>query len=417
MAVEDYGRVADDGTVYVRTADGEREVGSYPGASADEALAYFARKYDDIDAQISLFAQRLNGTDMSPRDIDAGIKRLRELTTEPHAVGDISALCTRVDALEARAGEKRSEAAQARASARAEHLAARAALVEEAERIAGTPPERTQWRTDGQRMKDLFDEWKTQQKSGPRLDRGPEEELWHRFSHARTTFDRHRRQHFAQLETSQAEVKLAKQALVKEAEALSTSRDWGPTSAAYKRLMDRWRAAGRASRKDDDALWARFRGAQDAFFAARNEVQSAEEEAFRANLAVKEQLLTEAEALLPVSDLAAAKETLRGIQERWETAGKVPRSDMDRIEKRIRKVEQVVRDAEEERWKRTNPEARARAESAVSQLEDALTALRERLAKAQARGDAKAAADAESSIEARSAWLEQAKATLEEFSG
>lgn len=417
MAVEDYGRVADDGTVYVRTADGEREVGSYPGASADEALAYFARKYDDIDAQISLFAQRLNGTDMSPRDIDAGIKRLRELTTEPHAVGDISALCTRVDALEARAGEKRSEAAQARASARAEQLAARAALVEEAERIAGTPPERTQWRTDGQRMKDLFDEWKSQQKSGPRLDRGPEEELWHRFSHARTTFDRHRRQHFAQLETSQAEVKLAKQALVKEAEALSTSRDWGPTSAAYKRLMDRWRAAGRASRKDDDALWARFRGAQDAFFAARNEVQSAEEEAFRANLAVKEQLLTEAEALLPVSDLAAAKETLRGIQERWETAGKVPRSDMDRIEKRIRKVEQVVRDAEEERWKRTNPEARARAESAVSQLEDALTALRERLAKAQARGDAKAAADAESSIEARSAWLEQAKATLEEFSG
>lgn len=181
--------------------------------------------------------------------------------------------------------------------------------------------------------------------------------------------------------------------------------------------MDRWRAAGRASRKDDDALWARFRSAQDAFFAARNEVQSAEEEAFRANLAVKEQLLTEAEALLPVSDLAAAKETLRGIQERWETAGKVPRSDMDRIEKRIRKVEQVVRDAEEERWKRSNPEARARAESAVSQLEDALTALRERLAKAQARGDAKAAADAESSIEARSAWLEQAKATLEEFSG
>ncbi|MFL6098478.1 MAG: DUF349 domain-containing protein [Actinomycetales bacterium] len=417
MAVEDYGRVADDGTVYVRTAGGEREVGSYPGASADEALAYFARKYDDIDAQISLFAQRLNGTDMSPRDIDAGIKRLRELTTEPNAVGDLTALCARVDAVEARAREKRSEAAQARAKTRAEQLAARAALVEEAERIAATPPERTQWRTDGQRMKDLFDEWKAHQKSGPRLDRGPEEELWHRFSHARTTFDRHRRQHFAQLETSQAEVKLAKQALVKEAEALSSSRDWGPTSAAYKRLMDRWRAAGRASRKDDDALWARFRGAQDAFFAARNEVQSAEEEAFRANLAVKEQLLTEAEALLPVSDLAAAKETLRGIQERWEAAGKVPRSDMDRIEKRIRKVEQVVRDAEEERWKRSNPEARARAESAVSQLEEALASLREQLAKAQARGDAKAAADAESSIEARSAWLEQARATLEEFSG
>jgi Domain of Unknown Function (DUF349) len=417
MAVEDYGRVAEDGTVFVRTADGERAVGSYPGASPAEALAYFARKYDDIAAQISLFAQRLNGTEMSPKDIQGGIKRLRELVAEPNAVGDLAALSARVDALDARAAEKRAEVAQARAAARADQLSARAALVEEAERIAGTPPERTQWRTDGQRMKELFDEWKSQQKAGPRLDRGPEEELWHRFSHARTTFDRHRRQHFAQLESTQADVKLAKQALVKEAEALATSRDWGPTSAAYKRLMDRWRAAGRASRKDDDALWARFRAAQDAFFTARNEVQSAEEEAFRANLAVKEALLVEAEALLPVTDLAAAKETLRGIQERWETAGKVPRADLDRIEKRIRKVEQVVRDAEEERWKRSNPEARARAQSAVEQLEEALSGLHERLSKAQARGDTKAAAEAESAIEARTAWLEQAKAALEEFSG
>ena len=301
MTAQDFGRVAEDGTVFVRTADGERAVGSYPGATAEEALAYFARKYDDIGAQINLFAQRLNNTEMSPRDIDAGIKRLREATTEPNAVGDLAALTTRVDALDARAAEKRAEASAARAAARAEHLATRAALVEEAEKIAATPPERTQWRTDGQRMKDLFDAWKAQQKDGPRLDRGPEEELWHRFSHARTTFDRHRRQHFAQLESTQGEVKLVKQGLVKEAEALATSKDWGPTSAAYKRLMDRWRAAGRASRKDDDALWARFRAAQDTFFAARNAVQAAEEAEFQANLAVKEALLTEAEAILPIT--------------------------------------------------------------------------------------------------------------------
>jgi hypothetical protein len=417
MAVEDFGRVAEDGTVFVRTADGERPVGSYPGATPEDALAYFVRKYDDIGAQISLFAQRLNNTEMSPKDIDAGLKRLREATAEPNAVGDLAALVARVDALDARAAEKRAEASQARAAARADQLAARAALVEEAEKIAGTPPERTQWRTDGQRMKDLFDAWKAQQKDGPRLDRGPEEELWHRFSHARTTFDRHRRQHFAQLETSQAEVKLAKQALVKEAEALSASKDWGATSTAYKRLMDRWRSAGRASRKDDDALWARFRAAQDAFFTARNAVQSAEEEEFRANLAVKEALLVEAEALLPVKDLAAAKESLRGIQERWEAAGKVPRADMERIEKRIRRVEQVVRDAEDERWKRTNPEGRARAQSAVDQLEEALAAQRVKLAKAQAKGDAKAVAEAEASIEARTLWLEQAQRALDEFSG
>jgi hypothetical protein len=401
MAVEDFGRVAEDGTVYVRTAEGERAVGSYPGATPEDAMAYFVRKYDDIGAQISLFAQRLNNTEMSPKDIDAGLKRLREATAEPNAVGDLAVLASRVDALDARAAEKRSEASQARAAARADQLAARATLVDEAEKIAGTPPERTQWRTDGQRMKDLFDAWKAQQKDGPRLDRGPEEELWHRFSHARTTFDLHRRQHFAQLETSQAEVKLAKQALVKEAEALSTSREWGPTSTAYKRLMDRWRAAGRAY----------------AFFTARNAVQSAEEEEFRANLAVKEALLVEAEAILPVTDLAAAKESLRGIQERWEQAGKVPRADMERIEKRIRRVEQVLRDADDERWKRTNPEGRARAQSAVDQLEEALAAQRTKLEKAQAKGDAKAVAEAEASIEARTLWLEQAQRALDEFSG
>jgi hypothetical protein len=417
MTAAEFGRVAEDGTVYVRTSDGERAVGSYPGATADEALAYFARKYDDIAAQINLFAQRLNNTEMSPKDIAAGLKKLHEAVAEPNAVGDLAALLTRVAALDARAAEKRAEASEARAAARSEQLAVRAALVEEAEKIAGTPPERIQWRNDGQRMKDLFDTWKLQQKEGPRLDRGPEEELWHRFSHARTTFDRHRRQHFAQLESTQGEVKLVKQGLVKEAEALATSKEWGPTSAAYKRLMDKWRAAGRASRKDDDALWSKFRDAQDAFFSARNAAQSAEEEVFRANLAVKEELLVEAEAILPISDLAAAKETLRGIQERWESAGKVPRADMDRVEKRIRRVEQTIRDAEEQRWKRTNPEGQARAQSAVDQLEEALTSQRTKLEKAQAKGDAKAVAEAEASIAARTLWLEQARNALAEFSG
>src|ERR1700712_5191118 len=138
MAVEGFGRVAEDGTVFVRTPEGgERPVGSYPGATPEEALAYFGRKYDDIAAQISLFAQRLNGTEMSTRDIDSGLKRLREATTEPNAVGDLAALCTRVDALDARAAEKRAEASQVRAAARADQLTARATLVEEAEKIAG----------------------------------------------------------------------------------------------------------------------------------------------------------------------------------------------------------------------------------------------------------------------------------------
>jgi hypothetical protein len=289
--------------------------------------------------------------------------------------------------------------------------------VEEAESLATVPAERTQWRADGQRMKDLFEQWRAEQRGPTRLDRRSEDELWKRFSHARTAFDRKRRQHFAHLDQQQEEAKAAKTALVTQAEALQSSNDWGATAATYKRLMDQWRAAGRASRKDDDELWSRFRAAQDAFFAARHAVQAEQDAEFAANLTVKEGLLAEAEALLPVTDLAAAKAALRSIQDRWEAAGKVPRADIDRVERRMRAVEQAVRDREDERWQRTNPEARARAQSAVDQLQAGIADLSADIERARARGDERRLRDLETALAARREWLEQAQRALSDFGG
>lgn len=412
-----FGRVDDDGTVWVRTESGERAVGSYPGATPQEALAYFVRKYEEIVAQVDLFEQRLGSADMTPAETESGVARLREAVREPNAVGDLAALTARVDGLAPVAAERRREAEQARSRAREEARSRRAALVEKAEQLAAVAPEKTQWRADGQTMKELFDTWRSEQKSEPKLDRRSEDELWKRFSHARTAFDRKRRQHFAQLDETQGEAKVAKEKLVKEAEALAGSTDWGPTAQAYKRLMDRWRAAGRASRKDDDALWQRFRAAQDAFFAARHAVQAEQDSEFAANLEVKLALLTEAEGLLPVTDLTAAKATLRDVQERWEAAGKVPRGDLDRVERRMRAVEQAVRDAEDQRWRSTNPEARARAQSAVDQLESAIADLEADLAKAKEQGKAKRVSEAEDALTARREWLEQARRALSDFGG
>jgi hypothetical protein len=412
-----FGRVDDDGTVWVRTGSSERAVGSYPGASADEALAYFVRKYEEIDAQIDLFAQRLAAADMTPAETQSGIARLREAVAEPNAVGDLAALSARVDSLAPVAAARRRAADESRAKAREQARARRAALVEKAEQLAAVPPEKTQWRTDGQTMKELFETWRTEQKGEGKLDRRSEDELWKRFSHARTAFDRKRRQYFAQLDETQGEAKSAKEKLVKEAEALQGSTDWGPTAQAYKRLMDRWREAGRASRKDDDALWQRFRAAQDAFFAARHAAQAEQDSEFAANLEVKRALLAEAEALVPVRDLAAAKSALRDIQERWEAAGKVPRAELDQIERRMRSVEQSVRDADDRRWQSSNPEARARAQSAVDQLETAIADLEADLAKARAAGKAKRVADAEASLAARREWLEQTRKALKDFGG
>jgi hypothetical protein len=266
-------------------------------------------------------------------------------------------------------------------------------------------------------MRELLEEWKKHQRSGARLDRETEGALWQRFSSARNSFDKSRRVHFAQLEGTQAEAKALKQELVKEAEALASSKDWGPTAGAYKRLMDRWRKAGRASRADDDALWERFKAAQDTFFNAKDEVAAKEDEEFRANLVVKEELLKEAEAILPITDLEAAKTALRAVQDKWDAAGKVPRADVDRMEKGMRRVEQAVRDADEKRWKQTNPEVAARAQSMVDQLEASVASLRDDVEKAQASGNERKLEDAQAKLEAQEQWLAQARGNLDEFGG
>lgn len=66
MTGQEWGRADEDGTVWVRTADGERKVGQYPGVSQDEALAYFVRKYEDLAAQVSLLEQRVKAGQVSP---------------------------------------------------------------------------------------------------------------------------------------------------------------------------------------------------------------------------------------------------------------------------------------------------------------------------------------------------------------
>ncbi|HEY0239180.1 MAG TPA: DUF349 domain-containing protein, partial [Friedmanniella sp.] len=402
-----FGRVDDEGTVYVREQAGERAVGQFPGATADEALALYVRRFLDLQAKITLFEARLTATDLAVKEIDQTLARLTEELTEPAAVGDLDTLRTRLEALRGLAGERRAAVEAERSAAKQAAVESRTAIVEKAEKIAGTDPARMQWRPAGEQLRALLDEWKEAQRSGPRIDRTSEESLWKRFSHARTTFDRERRHYFAELESRNAGAKSTKEEIVREAERLSSSTEWGATAGAYRDLMARWKSAGRASRADDDALWARFRAAQDAFFQARDDLNAATDREYQANLEVKEALLVEAEAIDPARGLGAAKGALRSIQERWEAAGKVPRADIQRVEARLRAVETAVRDADQAEWRRTNPETRARAEGAAAQLENAIAQLEADLATAQASGDTRRVKEAQAALDARRAWLEQ----------
>ena len=181
--------------------------------------------------------------------------------------------------------------------------------------------------------------------------------------------------------------------------------------------MTRWKEAGPAPRGVDEALWKRFRGAQDTFFAAKQAALSEQDSEFRANAEAKEKLLVEAEALLPVTDLAAAKAAYRDLVERWATIGKVPRDSIRPLENRLHAIESAVQEAEDERWQRTNPEARARAEETAAKLEAQIAELDAKAAKAEARGDEKAARKASDSAATYREWLIQAKKAVADFSG
>jgi hypothetical protein len=403
-----WGRVAEDGTVYVRTAAGERAVGSFPGASTTEALAYFTRKFDALEGQVRLLEQRVRTTDLAAKDAFATISKLKSEIASASAVGDLDGLAARLDALAPVIEEHRAEHEAARQRMRLAAREAKELIVEEAERVSVS----TSWKVAGDRLKALLDEWK----QAPRLDRRTDDELWKRFSAARTSFDKRRRQHFAELDSQRDEARARKEKLVAEAEGLADSTDWGATAARYREMMREWKNAGRASRAEEDALWARFRGAQDVFFKARDAVFAKRDEGHRDNLGRKEALVREAERLLPITDPKSARARLRKIHERWESVGHVPRGDRERIEARLRKVEEAVRSAEESEWRRTNPEARARAEATVSQLVSSIDTLAAQADGARKAGRDDKAAELDAAVAARREWLAEARKTLADFS-
>ena len=407
MDAAKWGRVDGEGRVYVQDGGTEREVGQFPDVPIAEAMAFYVRRFLDLKATVDLFAMRL--PQLSIREIDSTVKSLGESLAAPAAVGDLDGLRARFEALRTVAAERRAAINAERAAAKEQALKDRTAIVERAEAIAAQDPDRTQWKSSGAELRELLEQWKGAQRRGPRLDRPTEDGLWKRFSHARTTFDRHRRQFFSELDAKQAQVKAAKEALIKRAQEMSSSTDWAGTSAKYRALMEEWKKAGRASRKEDDALWARFRAAQQVFFDARRAKDEAVDAEFAENLKVKEALLAKAEALLPVKNVKAAKRALRPIQDAWEEAGRVPRNAVRRLEGRMRAIEDAIREAENAEWRRTDPETKARAEGLAGQLEDSIAELESDLAAARSAGDAKKIAEAEAALTARRAWLEQVR--------
>ncbi|MFV0285378.1 MAG: DUF349 domain-containing protein [Demequina sp.] len=391
-------------SVVVTIGDEKVNVGA---ATGDDPLAPYAKAFYELSASIERFHARLASAELSPKDIDDSIGALSPQLETPAVVGDVAALRTRFAEVEKEALEARERIQAERDAARAEALAAREEIVVKAEAIAAKPEAQVHWKNDTAELRALLDTWKEAQRSNARIAKDAERELWKRFTAARSGFEKARKHHFAQLDKDNAQVAGRKEDLVAQAERLAESSDWDRTARAFKDLMGEWKTAGRGRRSVDDALWKRFQTAQDAFFDARRSASDAEDEALAGNVEAKEAAVVEAEALLPLTDLDNAKRQLRAIQDRFEDAGRVPRADVARLNKRMGVVEKAVRDAEDAQWNSRNPELERRATGAAAQLEAAIGELEADLAAAKEAGDKRKVKEAEEALAARRAWLEQ----------
>lgn len=398
-----WGRVDETNTVYVREGDGERVVGQYPDGTAEEALAYFVRKYDDLEGQLRLLEQRLfAGT--SGSDIVQTIDKLRASLEEAAAVGDLASLRDRARALAEKAGEITEQQRTERAEQKQEALERREAIVAEAERIAAQPEDSVRWKDASQAMETLFANWQTEQRHGPQIGKRQADDLWKRFRAARQTFDGNRRKYFAQVDATNKEVKVRKERLIEQAEALASGG--ADAIPQYRNLLDSWKAAGRANRRIDDQLWARFKAAGDVLYGAKAAEVAQTNEEFQTNLVLKEAILDEAQPILSLGDHVAAREALTTVQVKWDEVGRVPRESMRPLDARLRAIEDHVKALEEAHWQATNPETIARSEGLRGQLEASIAELTAEIESAKAAGDAKGQAEAEEKLGIQRSWLD-----------
>ena len=396
MATHQFGRVDDKNNVYVIDKGTERLVGQYPDVSQDEALAFFTKKFDDLEAQVRILEQRISSGITDAKSLQTTHQHLTTELSEPKAVGNLEALRLRVSALLPAIEEAAIKAQAARDEAIAKAMAEKEEIATRAEKIVSNLGG-VNWKKSTAEMAQLFERWQQIQKDSPKIPKAQTDPIWKRFSQARAKFEAGRRKYFASLDNQFKEAKKIKTELVAKAETLASK---GAAAAAdYRNLQDLWKKAGKAG-KAEDALWKAFRAHGDAIFAAKKELDAERDASQGENLKAKLALLAEAEKISP-ADIRKAKAAFSDIQSKWSRIGHVPRNEVKSVESRLRSVEQKIADAERDEWMRSDPAAKARSNQLVEQLESVIGVLEAELKGAPAAKKK----EIESQIQTRKALL------------
>ena len=408
MSSSKFGRVDSENNVFVLELGSERKVGQYPKVSADEALAFYERKFAELEAQVRTLEQRIKNAVLAS-NLLAQFKKLSADLVAPNAVGDLNNLRSRVAALEPKIAELSAKRTAASKEASAAALKSRIDLAEAAEAIANQDQAKTQWKQSSEKMAKLFTDWQEVQKTGAKVSKADADPIWKRFSAARTKFETAKRAYFAGLDASNKAVRAAKNNIVEQAEKLASAGS--DSIVEYRKLLEQWKSAGRTPGKSDDALWARFKAAGDTIYSARQASSASEAGDHAANLAAKLELLKTYSDIDPNKGLDEAKRRLQELQKKWEKVGKIPKEKIREVEDKLRAIENKVKSAEQDHWRKSDPASIDRSNSVISQLETAIAKLEAELAKATATGNDKKIKDATDALSARRAWLETVRAS------
>lgn len=407
MSAVKFGRVDSENNVFVLELGSERKVGQYPNVTAEEALAFFERKFADLEASVRILEQRV-ATKVDAANLPKQAEKLAKDLVEPNAVGDLNALRNRVAALKPKIDELGAKKAEANKEAVAAAIAKRIELAASAEALANQDIAKTQWKQSAEKFAKLFEEWQAAQKSGAKVPKSEADPIWKRFSVARTKFESNKRVYFASLDANNKAVRAKKNEIVEQAEKLAASGS--DAIVEYRKLLDAWKASGRTPGKSDDALWARFKAAGDTIYAARQVTAVVENGEQSENLAKKLELLKTYASIDPSKGLDEAKRSLLELQKKWEKIGRVPKEKLREVEDKLRAIESKVKNAEQDHWRKTDPASIDRSNSVISQLEDSIKKLENELATATASKNDKKIKDATEALSARKAWLETVKA-------
>lgn len=395
----EFGRVAADGTVYVRDGENEHAVGQFAHGTPAEALDFYTRRFADFENQVALLETRIaKGT--AGTEVTKAVEKLAAQLATPTMVGDLQALRERISKLETAAQDFISQYQAQREAAREKAYAQRSEIVAQAEQIAAQVTGQINWRTSSQTLSELFDKWQQLQREGVYLPKPQADQLWQRFKQARNSFEAARRKHFAQLAVKNDEIAAAKEKLIAQAEKLAEKG--AAAVGEYRKLLDSWKAQGHGNRKTAQAQWERFKAAGDVIYAANKEQLAVLDQELSANFTAKQELLdTLAPAILEADCHKQARKLLTQLQTKWDQIGHVPRAQVREVEDQLTAVEAHVRALEEAHWQATDPEPQARSAGLRAQLTESITKLESEIAQAV---DAKKA-ELEQKLATQKAWL------------